>query len=246
MNIFKKNSKADDKILNEQWITHYFGITLEKPKNNTTFEFEKYLGELNIRVLENILASTIGMSEIKKSVSTKSYPFSKLPREYSRPFDYMKTTNNTYILLIRFPNITEKESKIGFKGDNSIFRYSERNKNYKFSPNQSIKMDKIFNNIEHNLHIWYGLKPVDQIMNSIHGIGDEIIVTTFDTIQYYTYPISKRIELYKSFPKIEKQVFGNDFKYAMNTILNMENSSDPMKKNKIRLNNLLKKYNVNL
>jgi len=122
MNIFKKKSINIDKLLDEFWITYYFALIIEKPKEKNTTEFKNNLEEINTELMNNLLMSTIGLTEINKSISIKTYNFSELPREYSRPFDYVKTSNNTYILLIRFPSITEEESKYGFKGKNKNFR----------------------------------------------------------------------------------------------------------------------------
>jgi hypothetical protein len=247
MNIFKKKPTNTDKLLDEFWITYYFALIIEKPKEKNTTEFKNYLEEINIELMNKILMATIGLTEIKKSISIKTYKFSELPREYSRPFDYVKTSNNTYILLIRFPSITEEESKYGFKGKNKIFRIVKEKQNYKCSPNQSIKIKNILGNIELNLCVFYKLKQSDQIINTIHGINNEIIATTHDSILYYTYPMSKRIELYKHNLKIENNIFfGSNFKDAVNSIRNMKNESEFAKRNVKRLENLIKKYNLKL
>ena len=38
--------------------------------------------------------------------------------------------------------------------------------------------------------------------------GKEPIVMEFDGLQYFSYPIAKRIKLYKKYPEIDKLLFG--------------------------------------
>ena len=79
----------DEAFLKEQWIEHYFVIHLEKPKETTHSDFLSYLEELNRKFLGYVADHSIGISEIGKSVSIKSYEKENLPQEYDRVLQYV-------------------------------------------------------------------------------------------------------------------------------------------------------------
>ncbi|NCB33046.1 MAG: hypothetical protein EOM64_04060, partial [Erysipelotrichia bacterium] len=76
-------------------------------------------------------------------------------------------------------------------------RYLAPNKkrNYLFTPLQSLKFLEFSKSIEFQLQALAGLEPVEQ-MTLINGVDKEVIITEYDGIQYYYYPLSKRAELF--------------------------------------------------
>jgi len=94
------------------------------------------------------------LTEIKKSISVKSYKFKYLPKEYVRPFDFINIDKNSYVTLIRFPDVNEGDFKNGIML-NTINSIEKRC--YKFSPLQIIKITPILREMEAFLHFIYNL-----------------------------------------------------------------------------------------
>lgn len=234
-----------DKFLNEPFIEHYFAIQFNKPNNYTTKEFEKYLEEVNLDVLGKVMVATIDLAKMQKSVTTKSYKMTELPKEYFRVLSMTDTKKDSYFMLIRFPDITKQEALKGFKEGNLRYSDPSKKRNYLFTPLQSIKFLDISKFIEFQLHALVGLKPAKQ-MTLINDVDNEVIINEFDCIQYYYYPLSKRAELYSKYPKLEKKMFGMSFPKFAKWIIDKENTSEFMKRNVERTRNILKKYNLPL
>jgi len=271
-NIFKTNLDSDkyrkDKFLNEPFIEHYFALQLFKPADMTESQFENYQEELVEDWLGKVAPAVAEMgktkekgvfivtrnylSEILKSISTKCYNVKDLPQEYIRALQYKQDiTTDTAFLLIRFPSVTELESKFGFS-DGPFVRTNIRKipptkkANYKFSPLQTLKFAEISQNIEMQISVFSGVSPHRPI-TLINGIGKEIIVTHYDGIHYFYYPLSKRAKLYLKCPELEKKIFDSlSFPKFAKWLLRKENESEYMQRNAERTRQILKKYNIKL
>lgn len=266
-----KSSNADykkDKILNERWIEHYFALQLFKPKDMTTTQFENYqeelvhewIGKVSPAVEEysaskdkkSLTISKNYLSDILKSISIKCYNIKDLPQEYFRALQYKNDiTTDTAFLLVRFPSITKYQAENGF--EEGFIRELPRNEkcNYKFSPIQSQKFATVSAKIEWQIAVFSGVQP-HALITLINGINNEVIVTEYDGIQYWYYPLSKRAELYTKYPELEK-MFGLPFpefaKFLLYNKKNMINKEITLKyraKNNIRIRNILKKYNIKI
>lgn len=246
-NLFKTNLDSDkyqkDKFLNEPFIEHYFAIQFNKPKNYTFPEYEKYLEEVNLDVLGKVAVATLELTKMCKSITTKCYKMSEMPREYSRALSLSNAKKDSYFMLIRFPDITKQEAEKGFK--EGILRNLPANKkrNYLFTTLQSIKFIEISKFIEFQLQAFVGLEPAEQI-TLINGVDKEVIITEFDSIQYYYYPLSKRAELYSKFPELDKKMFDPPFPEFIEWLLSKEKESEYMQRNAERTRQILKKYNI--
>lgn len=242
-NNFDLEKYKKDKLLNEPFIEHYFAIQFNKPKNYTFPEFDEYMEQITHRTLELVGVFAIRLSKICKSITTKSYKVTEIPQEYFRVLSLTNAKRNSYFTLIRFPDVTKQEAETGFKEGN--FRYLAPNKkrNYKFTPLQSIEFIEIGKGIETQLQILTGLEPSEQI-TLINGVDKEVIITEYDCIQYYYYPLSKRAELYSKYPELDKKMFSLPFPEFIKWLLSKEKESEYMQRNAERTRQILKKYNI--
>jgi len=60
--------------------------------------------------------------------------------------------------------------------------------------------------------------------------GKEPIVMEFDGLQYFSYPIAKRIKLYKKYPEIDKLLFGMDLMSFIDWVMEKKNENEHMRK----------------
>src|SRR3989344_2605550 len=226
MSFFKKIN-YEDEILNEQYIEHYFALPMRKPTNKNNSEFLAYLEELNKKVISFVLAPSLGLYEIGKNVTTRSYKYNDLPGDYTRVLQFLNISEDTYFMLIRFIDQKKSDAKKKIARLRTVL---DNKRGYKFSPLQSQKIAKICQSIESILIVLTGIKP-HQMMTLITGIGEEVIIHEFDGLQYHSYPLSKRAKLYKKYPKIDKKLFGWDFFEFIRWILEKEKESEDMKRN---------------
>ena len=239
MNFFKKTN-YEDKILNEQWIEHYFALPMRKPIDRNHSEFLAYLEGLNEKIISFVLTPSLGLFEIGKNVTTQSYQYNDLPEIYSHVLQFLNVNKDTYFMLIRF--IDQKKSDA--KEKIAQLRWVLDNKRgYKFSPLQSSKIAKICQSIEQTLIVLTGIRP-HQMMTLITGIGEEIVIHEFDGLQYHSYSLSKRAELYKKYPKIDKKLFGWNFVEFIRWILEKEKESEDMKRNCERTRKIVSNFDI--
>ena len=242
-NNFDLEKYKKDKLLNEPFIEHYFAIQFIKPKDYTFPEFDEYMEKVNLRTLELVGIFAIQLSKMCKSITTKSYKITEMPQEYFRVLSMTNANKNSYFTLIRFPDVTKKEAEKGFKEGNLRYLAPNKKRNYLFTPLQSLKFLEFSKSIEFQLQALAGLEPVEQ-MTLINGVDKEVIITEYDGIQYYYYPLSKRAELYSKFPELDKKMFDLPFPEFIKWLLNKEKESEYMHRNAERTRQILKKYNL--
>lgn len=253
----------DNKLLKKKWIEPYFAVQLFRPQNMNIFEFIKEQEELVFDWIGKIQPATVDLKinknnkealivdrsyllEIFKSFSIKTYFINALPQKYFRALQYKENIkSDTAFLLIRFPSVTQ--SQINFFEKNNIIRTipEKESRNYNFSPLQIFQYFEISRRIEYQVMVFSGNVP-SKLKTLINGVGKEIFVTESDEIQYFSYPLSKRAELYSAFPEIEVKIFGSTFLDFAKDIFDRENESIYMKRNVERLKNILKKYKIKL
>lgn len=217
---------SKNKFLNRQWMNHYFMFKITRPKNMSEGDFwvlkegaikEKIFGIVIGQ--ENAIDSwqidktrTIFKGSLRKNVTIKITP----------------TENREFNVLIRFINMTKKDLKL--KENGMIMREkSERDKrSYYFSPIQSIVAQRILSNIELGLVALFGL----QLYENTTRFGfesKEPIVTQFDGLQYLSYSLKERAELYKKYPEIHNRLFKIDFWKFIQWIMDKREHDEYMK-----------------
>jgi hypothetical protein len=204
-----------DKIANEKFIGHYFKIPLQKGENETDKEFFVSANKARTEVMNVVLGQSISsINEIKKSVNI-----------------FLSIEDEEPHLLVRFSDITKKqEEQVRKKGDVILSVIDPKKKeSYLFFPLQSIKAKKMFVNIEFGLVSVFKIKTHEE-KTWLKFEGKEPMVEQFDGLQYLYYPLAKRINLYKKYPKIDKQLFGWEFDDFINWIMEKRNANEHMKK----------------
>jgi hypothetical protein len=239
--LFKKKkfdiSKYEDgAFVKKQWIEHFFVVPFVKPKDKSHLEYLAYLENLNQEFLSYVAVHSIGIAEVGKSVSIKSYRGTDIPREYARVLQFVNSTKDSYFMLIRFPNAkTEDLEKGAFFG----FVDSSEKRSYKFSPIQSIKVPEICKSVESVLYTLTKIKP-HQSMTLVTGVNNEVIVHDFDGLQYFSYSLNERAKLYAKYPELDVKIFPMDFVSFAEWIISKEDDSPAMKRNAERTRELLK------
>ena len=104
---------------------------------------------------------------------------------------------------------------------------------------------EIFKNIEQTLVNYFNIQPKANTTKFDYKDGI-LIVTEEDTIQVLSYPIEKRIILFKEYPKIEKKIFGISFKKFHKWLKSKKDDNDYMKDYYKKVEELLNKYNVQI
>jgi len=237
---FDLEKYKDEAFLKEQWIEHFFTVHFEKPEDTSHSDFLDYLEELNHKFLGYVASHSIGITEVGKSVSIKSYEGENLPHEYERVLQYVNSNENSYFMLIRFPNAKKEDLEKGV-----FFGYVNpaEKRSYKFSPLQSIKIPEICKSVEYMLHILTKIEP-HQSMTLVTGVDKEVIIHDFDGLQYLSYPLTKRAELYSKYPDIDEKIFPMNFEEFAQWIIDKENDSDAMKRNADRTRKILEKFKI--
>jgi hypothetical protein len=241
--LFKKkkldlSNYKEDAFLEMQWIEHFFVVSFQKPKDKARAEFLNYLyTEVHQELLSFLGVYTPRTREVGKSVSVKSYFGKDLPLEYKRVLQ-INSDENSYFTLIRFPNARKEDLE---KGTLFSFIDSSEKRSYKFSPLQSINVQEIYKSVEYTLHVLTKIKP-QQVMTLITGVDDEVVVYEFDGLQYFSYPLSKRAELYSKYPELHAEIFPMDFKKFADWIIGKENDDETMKHNADLTRKILRKF----
>jgi len=240
------------KFLNEHWFNDWFAIYIEKPEKETDKEFRARLEGISDSVLNHILTTMYfengnyvnaptgcfdgyalgGLSSIQKSISCPSFRSDELPEDYARILSTgFKFSKNAFFIIIRFPNLT-KEALKGMGNNGMGLRYVQPNekREYKFSPLQIIQIAELLRNIEERLILPQCFKDhrLEQQITLISGIKDEIIISDTDGVQYSSYSLKDRGELYVKYPEIHEKMFGMDFIDFAKWIIDKEkNPNDP-------------------
>ena len=81
-------------------------------------------------------------------------------------------------------------------------------------------------------------------LRNINVFNSKNVKAQFDGIEYFTYPIEKRAELYKKYPVIDKLLFGMDFINFIDWIMKKKNNDEHMKKYCTKLQKIIKKLNI--
>jgi hypothetical protein len=245
-NFFKKKKEVDldeygkDPVLKKQWIEHFYIVSFEKPEEGTHKDFLTFLENQNDSVLQRIVVSAIGISELGKSISVKSFNSNALPSNYSRVLQFYQSTENTYFMIIRFPNLEEKDLKKGVH-----FGYVEGKRNYDFSPIQSLQSQELCKSVELAIHFVTKAVP-HKILTLVTGKGKEVIIHEFDGLQFLTYPLSKRAELFSKYPELDEKIFSMNFEKFAKWIIEKERDSESMKRNADRTRQILKKFKIKI
>jgi hypothetical protein len=227
----------DDPFLQKQWIEHFFVIPLEKPEEVSHSEYIDTLETQNEKIVQQVAVKSIGITEIGKSVTVITYRAQHLPHEYNRVLQFLSPTENSYYTLIRFPNLRKNDSK----KDACFRRVNTKEKRiYKSSPIQSAKIPEICRSIELMLHLFTQITP-HQSMTLVTGVANDVIVYEFDGLQYLSYPLSMRAELYSKYLDLDDQIFGMNFIKFAQWIIDKKNDSDAMKINAVRVSKILEK-----
>ncbi len=236
---FDLSNYKEDAFLEKQWIEHFFVVSFQKPKDKDHGEFINYLyTEVHREFLKFLVVYTSRTREIGKSVSVTSYFGKDLPLEYKRVLQ-INSDENSYFMLIRFPNARQEDLEKGVFPPRFVGPSEKRN--YKFSPLQSIKTQEIYKSVEYTLKVLTETKP-HQVMTLISGVDDEVIVYELDGLQYFSYPLSKRAELYSKYPELDAKIFNMDFKEFADWIIGKENDDDTMKHNADLTRRILRKF----
>jgi len=152
--------------------------------------------------------------------------------------------NNKFSFFVRFSDTTMKEIEKTKKKGLLLHNIQPKPiKSYLFSPLQSLIVTRILPNIEFGL---VGIFKIELHKNMTYLTFDnkEPIVTEFDGLQYFTYPIEKRAELYKKYPEIDKLLFGMNFLDFVDWIMEKKNHDEHMKKYCAELQKIIKKLNI--
>lgn len=251
LNIFKRKKidldfYAEDALLNEPWMEYYFTVILYRPEHLNKSKFEAHAQTTSEKILNELNGYIVPLTNMQKTITTYWYNALKLPKEYLLPQEgYSDITADTYFILIRLPDAKFFGNVWAKKG--GAYDNSKSKSNYKFSPIQIIK----FNEQNIGTSIDWVLRTMLNINHSknftkITRQGNEIIVNEFNGIQYFYYPLSKRIELYSKYPEIEELVFKSPLPGFAKWLFSKDEDLE-FKKNVIdHAKKLLLKYNVNL
>lgn len=190
---------SEDKLANEKWIENYFKIGFEKAQKESKESFAIRIDKTKNAILSLILGNlhlgnSVFKKDLKKSVTIK----------------VIEPEKEHYEFLIRFSDFKEEDFK------DNVIRWKKNGKaeDYLFSPLQTIIINEknILPNIEAELMQLLKIKPTEQmksntIMKLYSFVNNEPHYTEFDGIQYFAYPVKKRIELYVKNPKLERATF---------------------------------------
>lgn len=248
LDVFKKKLNledyASDYLLNEPWMEYYLIVILYKPKSFTKSEFETHTQDTSLQILNKLNGYITPLTQIQKTLTTFWYNAPKLPKEYMLPQEgYSDITEDTYFILIRFPDAKFFGDVWAKKG--GAYDKSKTKSNYKFSPIQFINFNEnnIRISIDYVLRTMLKIDPADNRIK-ITKMGNEIIINEFNGIQYFYYPLSKRIELYSKYPEIEELIFSSSFSEFSKWLFSKDKDVE-FKKNIIApTKKLLQKYKV--
>jgi len=243
--LFKQKNKLEefskDKLAKQKWLYHYFKVPFTLDKGLTKKEQEETTNQLR----ENLLGFVLGAftSADSKKIKGGYHYLGRLGKDITIKVINEKGQN---YFLIRFIDTSKEKQKLAQKVGEGIILTNVSNpnkKSYLFTPLQSIIAIKIMPQIEHSIYIATG--GIEPHKNMIHLTFEDNkpYVTEFDGIQWFSYPLERRIELGKKYPEIDKQLFGENYlEKFIKWILKKKNYDNHMKKYCEGVEKLLKKY----
>lgn len=250
---FEKYSK--NKLLNDKWIEHYFliGFTFpDVPKKEREFILENE----RRKIFDTVFGQIIRMDNVKKGKNI-IYQGS-LKKNITILISNIKNVNvfgkkaKYCEFLIRFVDLLPKDKK-RLKNQKGSIEFREKKKDkrsYFFSPLESIKLLKleILPAIEFGLVTRLGIKQ-NEAKDLFFFLKGKPYFRQFDGIQYFCYPIEKRIELFVKYPEIEEIAFksiDNDFffKDFIEKIKSRKNDNEHMRKYVLAVEKILAKYEL--
>lgn len=236
-----------DKLANEKWINHYFqiGFTFPiVPKKDMELLLENERAKIFDVVIEQLINADIVKKDdyliykgsLKKNVTILISEIKKV--------DVAGKKTNYCEFLIRFIDMILADKKAKNKSLLIGFREKKPNdkRSYLFSPLESITAIKIkvLSSIEFGLIAHFGIKPTKVmksggIIKNFYWVNEELYYKEYDGIQYFSYPLKKRIELHAKNPELEKLVFqarDNDFFFEdfIKEMMSKKNDNKHMKK----------------
>lgn len=219
---FKKS-----KILNSKWVLHFFRIAV----NADSIDSVEHLKDRFLNVAVGALTES---DSVKVSKDTFVFKGS-LKKSVAASFWEGDEEN---VMILRFGDHEDvKEPLTRVKSLKSLKWTS----NYKFTPIQSVRGIPIIHNIEQKLVMMFNLSTIDQVMNFVFEDGKPIVVNN-DGFQYLVYPLEKRMQLAKEYPKLDKALFGQSFEEFVNWIMDKKDDNPHMKKYCKKVESLLKKH----
>ncbi len=240
---------SKDKFANDKWIEHYFKIGFEKPSGESEEAFNLRINQIRHKII-SIIANLLMMSRqfnVKylhhQDNDSMAYfnngSSSSLATDYegklkkSVTIKVIEETKGHYEFLIRFVDVKKQEETITKNISEPILfdnkALAHKKIDYLFSPLQSLIMIDIAQRIEDTLCSILKIKP-EQNKTWLKFDGKEPIVEQLDGIQYHSYQLAKRIELYKKYPEIDKRLFGWDFKEFLDWVMEKKNANEHMNK----------------
>lgn len=232
---------SKDKLANEKWIEHYYKIGFDKPSGVKKEEFASRVMTTRNNLLGQIAKKLISVKSLNKNITIK----------------INEPTKKHYEFLIRFIDCKGTVFKGILLEDGTFIRERRagKNKDYLFSPLQQLIL---FKNIEHNiladiefeLMTSLNMKPTNVmksggLIKQLSFVKKELYYTETDGIQYFRYPIKKRIELYNKNHRLEKLAFPTIdnffFKDFIEEIMSKRNDSKQMKRCCREVENLMSK-----
>ncbi len=235
---------SKDKLSKEKWLEHYFKIYFERLEKETDEEFEKRVGRLNEEVMNVVVANLIYAD--RSDIDKKSFAYRKSLKKNvtTKIFEEEK---NKYFFLIRFVDSKKNEDKEFLDSEAILVKNKspKDRRSYHFSPYQSLIAVNILPQIQLAI---LGIFGIGQHENITHLIFDEnrLIVTQFDGVQFFSYPLEKRIELFLKYPEVDELLFGLNIEKFLKWVLEKREQDEYMKKYCEKVDELIKKYKIEI
>jgi len=222
-----------DKFSDEKFSEHYFivpvdleGLSKKKKELKITWLRDHLMSFAMGGVIKADTHNGIIQCSLGKSISTK----------------YIEEKEQSYF-LIRFPDLTEKD----LKEMKSFYRVvnPKKKRNYSFSVKQSLMAEKILYCVEEHIHLATGIKP-REVMSFFYLKNKKPMVREDDGLQYFEFPLEKRIKLGIKYPKLHNKRFRITLKEYINWILEKVESDSKMKEYYEAVVKLIKKYDLKI
>ncbi|AIY91199.1 hypothetical protein [Geoglobus acetivorans] len=223
-------------IATEKWLYHYFKIGFTISSNINDEELPQYLSNLERKVLEFCL----GVLVSKDGAETKDglYYFGNLGKNVS--VVTRELNKNEYEILVRFPDMLDEDYERP-KGAFVRYAYPDE-REYKFSPIQSLIAARILPEIEKYLCMLFNVEPhqvYDYYYLDERGLP---YVTQFDGVQFLDYSLEKRLRLHFDLPELERQIFGSSFEKYVKHILDKKEDDEYMMEYCSKVEKLIRNY----
>jgi len=229
---------SKDKLANEKWIEHYFLVYTIKPEGASKDEYSNWVFNQQQELHRIIMGQIVGVDSQEKGNSL-------VYRGSMQKNTSIKRIGKSgqELFLIRFPDRRKTDKNKVFM----LFR-SSKPESYLFTPIQSIHALKILPSIEFGICAFTGIKPNPSTDLYLFKKGKPYFQQS-DGIQFFEYPLEKRIELYAKSPTLEKLVFksaDNDFffKDFIEALRNRVKDNPKLEKYHKAVERLLKEYKI--